>query len=70
MKNKVTNNSTTSNMTTNTPKYKTTNGIQKLPNGTYRIRKTINGVKYSASFSKRGKAKEFLALVVTASKTA
>lgn len=70
MKNKTTNNDTSINSTSNTPKYKTTNGIQKLPNGSYRVRKTINGVKYSGSFTKRGKAMEFLTLVVTASKTA
>ena len=68
MKNKTTNNSLTSNSTSNTPKYKTTNGIQKLPNGTYRVRKTIKGVNYSGSFTKRSKAMEFLTMVVTASK--
>lgn len=34
-------------------KYKTTNGIQVLPSGSYRVRKMIDGKTYSATFTKR-----------------
>jgi len=34
-------------------KYVTVNGIQLLPNGTYRVRKSIVGRKFSAHFTKR-----------------
>lgn len=65
-KTKTTNNTT---ITTTVSTYKTTNGIQKLPTGNYRVRKTINGVKYSGNFIKRGKAMEFLTLITNAAKT-
>ena len=50
-----------------TTMYKTTNGIQKLPTGNYRIRKMINGVKYSANFTKRKDAVRYLTLLTEAS---
>lgn len=65
MKNKTTNKSTTSNITTNTPKYKTTNGIQKLPSGNYRVRKTINGQKIDGTFKLRKDAKRYLTMVTS-----
>lgn len=66
MKNKTNNSKTTS---TTVSTYKTTNGIQKLPTGNYRVRKTIKGVKYSGNFIKRGQAMEFLTLITNAAKT-
>jgi hypothetical protein len=57
------------NNSNNTTKYKTINGIQKLPNGTYRIRKSINGVKYSACFKKRKDASKYLGLLNDAAKS-
>ena len=46
--------------------YKTTNGIQKLPNGTYRIRKQVNGKMYSACFKKRSDAVKYKSLLINA----
>jgi hypothetical protein len=46
--------------------YKTTNGIQKLPNGTYRIRKQVNGKMYSACFKKRKDAVKYKTLLISA----
>lgn len=51
------------NTTNTTPKYKTTNGIQKLPTGKYRVRKTIKGVNYSLNFTKRKDAMNYLTLM-------
>lgn len=51
------------NTTINQLKYKTTNGVQKLPTGKYRIRKTINGIKYSCNFTKRKDAVNYLTLM-------
>lgn len=51
------------NTTIKQTKYKTTNGVQKLPTGKYRIRKTINGVKYSVNFTKRKDAVNYLILM-------
>jgi hypothetical protein len=59
MKNNNSNNNTTT-------MYKTTNGIQKLPNGTYRIRKQVNGKMYSACFKKRKDAVKYKTLLTTA----
>lgn len=49
-----------------TTMYKTTNGIQKLPNGTYRIRKQFNGKMYSACFKKRSDAVKYKSLLINA----
>ena len=51
------------NTSTTTSTYKTINGIQKLPAGNYRVRKTIKGVKYSLNFNKRKDAMNYLALI-------
>jgi hypothetical protein len=67
MKNK---NTTNSNTTSTTSTYKTINGIQKLPTGKYRVRKTINGTKYSGNFAKRTEAIKYLTLLTNAAKTA
>lgn len=48
--------------------YKTTNGVQKLPTGTYRVRKQINGVMYSACFTKRNDAVKYLSLLIKSGK--
>lgn len=54
------------NSNNNTTMYKTTNGIQKLPNGTYRIRKQVNGKMYSACFKKRSDAVKYKSLLINA----
>ncbi len=67
MKNKTNNSTkTTATSTTKVSMYKTTNGIQKLPNGNYRVRKTVKGVKYSLNFTKRTDAMKYVALINTA----
>lgn len=48
--------------------YKTVNGIQKLPTGNYRVRKTIKGVKYSLNFTKRTDAMKYLIAIKNTSK--
>lgn len=55
------------NTTNNTgmTKYKTTNGIQKLPSGNYRVRKTINGQKVDGTFKLRKDAKRYLTMVTS-----
>lgn len=45
--------------------YKTTNGIQKLPSGSYRVRKMINGTKYDGVFRKRKDASKYLSILNT-----
>lgn len=49
---------------TKQPKYKTKNGVQELPNGSYRIRKTINGVKYDGCFTNKRNAIKYLNLLM------
>lgn len=43
--------------------YKTVKGIQTLPTGNYRVRKTINGQKVDGTFKKLKDAKSFLTLI-------
>lgn len=38
----------------------TTNGVQKLPNGSYRVRKTVNKTSYDGVFKKRQDAVAYL----------
>lgn len=45
--------------------YKTVKGIQTLPTGNYRVRKTINGQKVDGTFKKLKDAKSFLTLITT-----
>ena len=52
--------STTKSTTSTTNTYKRiTKGIYKTPNGTYRVRKTINGTKYNGMFTSISKAKTY-----------
>ncbi len=61
MKNKTNN---TSKTTTTVTTYKTIRGVQYLPTGNYRVRKTINGQKVDGTFKKLKDAKTFLGLIL------
>lgn len=61
MKNKT---SKTNKTTTVVSTYKTVKGIQYLPSGNYRVRKTINGQKVDGTFKKLKDAKTFLSLIL------
>ena len=43
----------------------TINGIETLPSGSYRVRKTINGVKHSNIFTSRKDAKAYYDVLKT-----
>lgn len=59
----------TTKTTSTTKTQETKNGIEKLfKTGNYRVRKTINGVKYSANFSKRKDAVAYLYTLVNNTK--
>ena len=64
MKNK-TNNSINTSTTVST--YKTIKGVQYLPTGNYRVRKTIKGQKVDGTFKKLKDAKKFLGLILSES---
>ena len=61
------NNKTTTNKNS-TKGYKTVKGIQTLPTGNYRVRKTINGQKVDGTFKKLKDAKKFLELITKSTK--
>lgn len=42
----------------------TVNGVQKTPYGTYRVRKTVNGTYYSATFKTRRDAVTYLDMLI------
>lgn len=50
---KTTSNKTKSTKKVVTKKSVTVNGIQPLPSGSYRVRKTINGTTFDKTFTKR-----------------
>ena len=57
-------NKTTKTVKNSTKGYKTVKGIQSLPSGNYRVRKTINGQKVDGTFKRKKDAVTFLSLIM------